>query len=127
MLVATETQRIGLRLDRGILIERLILSHVATLGARRAQDWLRSLLVHGFLTESRLLRELGTSAAPRASGPPTAARHAMPGSTFAMWHATHAQKQAPQVVPAIAARAVAPTPAGGVNDKPFAHLRNVVG
>lgn len=125
--MTTATQRIGLRLDRGIVLERLILTHVATLSANRAQAWLRSLLVLGFLAEIRLSHPLDTRAAAHACASSMANRQAIPGSAFATWLAADVRKRAPRIAPATALRRDAPAPAVAANDKPFAHLRKVVG
>ena len=54
------SQRFSLTLDPGLVLERMILSRLTGLKRKCGQDWLRSLLVQGFLAE-------GQWAAARAS------------------------------------------------------------
>ena len=49
----TEPKRLNLTLDPGLVLERLILQRFSGLKRKRGQDWLRSLLVQGFLAEGR--------------------------------------------------------------------------
>ncbi len=52
----TEPKRLNLTLDPGLVLERLILQRLSGLKRKRGQDWLRSLLVQGFLAEGRWIR-----------------------------------------------------------------------
>ena len=61
----TEPQRLSLTLDPGLVLERLILRRLSGLKRKRGQDWLRSLLVQGFLAEGQWIR----SECPRDSEP----------------------------------------------------------
>ena len=59
-----------MQLDAGMLVEALILERLNALPKRRHQDWIRSLLVQGFLAESRVLRQIdGAMAENRFAAP----------------------------------------------------------
>jgi hypothetical protein len=49
-------KRLSITLDPGLVLERLILRRLADPQRKRGRDWLRSLLVQGFLAEGRWLR-----------------------------------------------------------------------
>lgn len=123
----TEPQRLSLTLDPGLVLERLILRRLSGLQRKRAQDWLRALLVQGFLTEGQWIRSECSRASDRAL--PQEPR--IPTTAFASWleraHAP-ARRALEPVVPT-------PTPAAPVTTatmatagkKPFAQLRKVIG
>ena len=112
-----------------MLLEGLLLERLAGLPKHRRQDWLRSLLVSGFLQEGRVLREMrsvtGGPAAPATEGDRPCG---VPGSAFASWLGRPARlSRGPQAAPPDEAPIAAkPDPAPG-GDKPFAHLRKVIG
>jgi hypothetical protein len=121
----TELHRISFTLDSGLVLERLILKRLAGLKRKRSHDWLRSLLVQGFLTEGRWLRtELKSGddgAAPQAAG--------IPATPFATWLRRSDRPLARGARPATAPLAddnarAAQSDAG---EKPFARLRTVIG
>ena len=116
--------RLSITLDPGLVLERLILARLADLQRKRGQDWLRSLLVQGFLAEGRWLRigEPGGCQSPVPRGP------AVPATPFSRW------LEGPRETDGIdhesqpgseAAPATPPSANGGA--KPFAHLRKVIG
>jgi hypothetical protein len=112
-------QRLGLQLDPRMAFEALILQRLARIPTGRRQAWLRGLLVQGFLAECRLRREAeGEACAPQRA---TAPRQ---GTAFAGWLTGHAT-----VPPAVKADGRDPPSSAAVvtNDKPFAHLRKVIG
>lgn len=120
----TEPKRITLSLDPGLVLERMILQRVSGLKRRRGQDWLRSLLVQGFLAESRWIR----SERQREPDQWVPRGTPMPAAPFADWLG-HAQSRngaradaAPQV--AVATTSI---PDAKADAKPFAHLRKVIG
>ena len=123
-----EGRRVTVRLDPGLLVEALILKRLNTVPKCRHPDWIRTLLVQGFLAESRVVRQLKGTAAEH----PIAKRRLppSPGSGFNFGDG-FALSMNPQRV-ARANRDVSnqapPSPvAAGDLDKPFAHLRKVVG
>ncbi|MBX3707098.1 MAG: hypothetical protein KF911_10765 [Pseudomonadales bacterium] len=121
----TEPLRLSLTLDPDLVLERLILRRLSGLKRKRGQDWLRSLLVQGFLAEGQWIR----SECPRDRASSQASR--IPTSSFASWlERTHKPARpafdpaAPTSTPASpVTTAICPAPA----TKPFAHLRKVIG
>lgn len=117
-------KRLSVTLDPGLVLERLILKRLAVLQRKRGQDWLRSLLVQGFLAEGRWLR----SAEPDAGKSREPHEPAIPATPFARWlerartndRTDHELRSQPAEVPIAALQ----TSAGA---KPFAHLRKVIG
>lgn len=117
-------KRLSIALDPGLVLERLILRRLADLPRKRGQDWLRSLLVLGFLAEGRWLRPVASGGdsgrEPHAS--------AIPATPFARWleraHANGRTDHEPALH--FVAASMTPPPANG-SDKPFAHLRKVIG
>lgn len=123
----TEPLRLSLTLDPGLVLERLILRRLSRLKRRRGQDWLRSLLVQGFLAEGQWIR----SECPGDSDRASSQEPRIPMSPFANWlERTHTP-----VRRAIDPATPTPTPASpvttatspGAETKPFAHLRKVIG
>ena len=121
----TELRRISFSLDAGLVLERLILNRLSGLRRKRGHDWLRSLLVQGFLAEGQWLRinsrRSGEGAAPQASGLPTTA--------FASW--LEGSDRLPRRAPSQTAPSM-PDDTGRAEEaasrqKPFASLRNVIG
>ena len=117
-------KRLSIALDPGLVLERLILRRLADLPRKRGQDWLRSLLVLGFLAEGRWLRTGG----PDGVNAPEPHASAIPATSFALWlERAHANGRADHE-PALrsVAASMTPPPANG-SAKPFAHLRKVIG
>ncbi|MDN5869219.1 MAG: hypothetical protein L0H73_00625 [Nitrococcus sp.] len=117
-------KRLSVTLDPGLVLERLILKRLAVLQRKRGQDWLRSLLVQGFLAEGRWLRSAesdgGKSREPHVP--------AIPKTPYAGWlegsRANDRTDHELRSQPAEAPMAALQTSAGS---KPFAHLRKVIG
>ena len=61
-----EGRRVTVRLDPGLLVEALILKRLNTVPKRRHPDWIRALLVQGFLAECRVVRQLKGTASENA-------------------------------------------------------------
>jgi hypothetical protein len=123
----TEPQRLSLTLDPGLVLERLILRRLSGLKRKRAQDWLRALLVQGFLTEGQWIR----SECPRASDRAVPQEPRIPTTAFASWleraH-TPARRAVEPVVPIpTSASPVTAAIIAAAETKPFAHLRKVIG
>ena len=116
-------KRLSLTLDPGLVLERLILRRLADLQRKRGQDWLRSLLVLGFLAEGRWLRagELGRGEGREPHAP------AIPATPFARWlERAHANGRTAHE-PALSSVAAPTTPPStNASAKPFAHLRKVI-
>ena len=122
-------QRISLELDSQMAFEALILQHLDTLPRERRQEWLRTLLVQGYLVEMRLLREIGPQGLGKIKTQSEDIRQKpLPASPFASWLA--------QSMPEMKSRAASlkngrvekrQEPIQANNHKPFAHLRKVIG
>jgi len=120
--------RICLSLDPAMLIEALILKRLAALPKPRHPEWLRSLLTQGFLAESRVLLALHR-ATRTSSGDDRPARLSRPRSlSFGDWlgRSTPAGSPVPERTPLPETPSTAPLPPNPT-DKPFAHLRKVIG
>jgi hypothetical protein len=121
-------QRFSFTLDPGLVLERLILARLSGLKRKRAQDWLRALLVQGFLVEGQWLRSERHGGGDRAAPvDPT-----VPPTPFASWlrRATvHPQREGvPAPVPMRRSVAAMQTLSQSTTEsKPFAHLRKVIG
>jgi len=123
----TEPLRLSLTLDPGLVLERLILRRLSGLKRKRGQDWLRALLVQGFLAEGQWIR----SECPRDNDRASSQEPRIPTSPFASWlERTHTPARR-----AVDPAASTPTPASpittatspGAETKPFVHLRKVIG
>ena len=116
----TETQRVCVVLDPALVLERLVLQRLSGLTRKRSREWLRALLVQGFLVEARWLRtgagERATDAAP------------CPTTPFAAWLEGAQRTPAPRAAPCAPPppRRDAQVAAESVG-KPFAHLRQIIG
>ena len=123
-----EGRRVTVRLDPGLLVEALILKRLNTVPKRRHPDWIRALLIQGFLAECRVVRQLKGTAAQH----PIAKRRvqASPGLGFDFGEGFARSANAKRDIGVnrhVANKFPAsPVAAGGV-DKPFAHLRKIVG
>ena len=124
----TDPKRIGLTLDPGLVLERLILQRLSVLKRKRGQDWLRSLLVQGFLAEGRWL-----SRDPHANRSNAVPREtALPATPFASWLGRARPTERPVAEPMRATatakvKSVGEIPMTNPESKPFAHLRKVIG
>ena len=120
----TEPKRLNLTLDPGLVLERLILQRFSVLKRKRGQDWLRSLLVQGFLAEGRWVsRDIPGNRAELVPRETT-----VPATPYANWleRAHPVNRLNAEMVPT-AATAATPTPISSPDAKPFAHLRRVIG
>ncbi len=115
-------QRLCLQLDPRMAFEALILWRLQRVPKGRRQEWLRGLLVQGFLDECRLRRKAdGEASAPQRAATPRQ------GTAFAGWLTESSPaKQPPPAV--IVDRCDPPRPAAvDTKNKPFAHLCKVIG
>lgn len=121
-------RRVSVSLDPGMVVEALILQRLDTVPKRRHSDWIRTLLVQGFLAESRVHQQLGETETDTPNCPRRRPQSARSGFNFGDWHSR--SKPAKPVVNAIPDRSEValsrPVKKDGA-DKPFAHLRKVVG
>ena len=121
-------RRVSVPLDPGMVVEALILQRLDTVPKRRHSDWIRSLLVQGFLAESRVLQGLSETATGNPTSQGLNRPAARSGFDFGDWHSR--SKPAKPVVNATPDRPEEalsrPVKKDGA-DKPFAHLRKVVG
>jgi hypothetical protein len=120
----TEPKRLNLTLDPGLVLERLILQRFSGLKRKRGQDWLRSLLVQGFLAEGRWIgRDIPGNRAELVPRETT-----VPATPYASWlERAHPVNRANAEMVPTAATAATPTPSASPDAKPFAHLRRVIG
>ena len=121
-------RRVSVPLDPEVLIEALILARLEALPKRRRADWVRGLLVQGFLAESRVLRSLQAGASAKGDEqyrpPPIAAA----GFTFGAWGRWPVPAEpAMRTGPDIGRYERSGVPKTDQPCKPFAHLRKVVG
>ncbi|MDZ7753264.1 MAG: hypothetical protein U5S82_16830 [Gammaproteobacteria bacterium] len=120
-------KRISVSLDPAILVEALIMAHLEALPKRRHPDWIRALLVQGFLAERRIARQLDGSA---STGPDRERQTPQPPQSPRRGFVFSAGLgQAPKPRPSGDTQApMSPeTPPRPATGKPFAHLRKVVG
>jgi hypothetical protein len=121
----TDPKRISLTLDPSLVLERLILQRLSGLKRKRGQDWLRSLLVHGFLVEGQWVRSNRDGTREKNSVP---RETTLPTTPFATWLERARPTDRSDAEPARAtAMAAVVTPNTGLESKPFAHLRKVIG
>lgn len=121
-------RRVSVPLDPEVLIEALILARLEALPRRRQTDWIRGLLVNGFLAESRVLRALQTGASTNGDEEQRPRSLAAAGFAFGQWRGKPAQAE-PEARPAPVDgwhQHSKPQKPDGPH-KPFAHLRKVVG
>ncbi len=123
-----KARRVHVQLDAGMLVEALILERLNALPKRRHPDWIRSLLAQGFLSESRVLRQIDGTASEDRFAERRMQQSTRSGFDFANWTgrspksspAARVKRDVPQDdPPSSEARAGA--------SKPFAQLRKVVG
>ena len=128
-MIPESARRLCIRLDPAMLLEGLLLERLSLIPKGRRQEWLRGLLVQGYLWEGRTSRGAkGDVEAARFGG-----EQAKSNETTSMvaFSSRLARPQAPvqRAVPK------GSRPHGGVpsiptkptRDKPFAHLRKVIG
>ncbi len=125
---ATRGQRLNLRLDPEMLVEGLILERLATVPKHRRQDWLRSLLVAGFLRESGILGKVRAQTPDRNRASAERGKPGMPRSAFSGWLGRTARPAPVPPSPPADSATMTPMPASRAGSgKPFAHLRKVIG
>lgn len=117
-------KRLSVTLDPGLVLERLILRRLGDLQRKRSQDWLRSLLVQGFLAEGHWLR----SGEPGGRKGLVPQESAIPTTPFGRWlERSHATNSTPGEPERCSADAPVAAPEATTGAKPFAYLRKVIG
>jgi len=120
--------RIHVRLDPGMLVEVLILERLNALPKRRYQDWIRSLLVQGFLAESRVFRQLDGTVSENRVAERRVQQSPRSGFDFGDWTGRSPGPTALVRVNRDVPRDDLPSsPKQSGASKPFAQLRKVVG
>lgn len=128
-MTARSAQRLCIRLDPAMLLEGLLLERLSRVPKARRQEWLRGLLVQGYLWEGRTHRGLQRNAQTQDFAGDQAENEApAPGLAFASWP-TRPKAAMPQDAPedSLPPRAVPTTPNKPTASKTFAHLRKVIG
>lgn len=126
MPVADRATRISLPLRSEIPIERLILERLQSLTQRTRQQWLRSLVVEGFLLECRMLHNTAGRWSGGSPVPTLGHRPMPPSAPYALQAAPRSTgNPKPSTLGPTADPTVAATPPS--NAKPFAYLRRVIG
>ncbi|MCU7943551.1 MAG: hypothetical protein KZQ87_12815 [Candidatus Thiodiazotropha sp. (ex Cardiolucina cf. quadrata)] len=115
MAKANSRRRIALQLEPRVALEAIILNQLERIPSTRRQEWLRGLVVQGFLIERRALQGLAVERTSRI------------GAGFPDWLAGKSTKQA--ALPKREPMPAAATGSDAVHDarKPFAQLRRVIG
>jgi hypothetical protein len=128
-MTSESAQRLCIRLDPAMLLEGLLLDRLSLIPKGRRQEWLRGLLVQGYLWEGRTSRGAqGDTEVARPGGEQAKGKGAASATAFAGWLA---RPQAP-VQPAVPKGSRPPRPVPSMSTKsrggkPFAHLRKVIG
>jgi len=111
-----------------MLVEALILQRLNAVPKRRHQDWIRSLLVQGFLAESRLVRQLNGTAPGNLATQHRAQQSRRSGFDFSEWLGRSANpKPVVRTTPDVPKEEPPSFVEQGSLAKPFAYLRKVVG
>lgn len=112
MAESTPFRRLVVHLDSRMRIEELVLNQYECLPERRRQEWLRRLVVQGFIAENQALKP----------PPQRAARVAVPAA--APRSAPRRMDELPPIPSTLTAAAAVTHDAG---EKPFAALARVIG
>ena len=125
---ASAGQRVSVQLDPGMLVEDLILQRFQSLPKCRQPEWIRSLLVQGFLAESRLIRQLKVAASQTRAVLDRMPQSPRSGFDFRDWTRRSAKLKPVASLTAETSKEDPPHCVQQINStKPFAHLRKVVG
>lgn len=127
-MTAQSAQRFCIRLDPAMLLEGLLLERLERVPKARRQEWLRGLLVQGYLWEGRTSRGVQRTEAQSFAGDQTENKEPALATAFGGW-LTRPQppmsRVAPECSASLQARRI--TPEKQEIKKPFAHLRKVIG
>lgn len=123
-----EGRRVSVQLDPGMLVESLILQRLNTVPKRRHHDWIRALLVQGFLAESGVVRRLSATATKNGAAQRREPQSPRSGFDFSDWVGRSATpKSMVKVTSGITKEVPENVTRQGGAEKPFAQLRKVVG
>jgi len=126
-MTASSAQRICIRLDPAMLLEGLLVERLSRVPKARRQEWLRTLLVQGYLWEGGVSRRSQRNArliAGNQGEPEAVAR----GTAFAHWLARPQTSVRPMAIEDTASLHTRPAiPEVQETEKPFAYLRKVIG
>ena len=139
-MTTQSVQRVCVRLDPAMLLERLLLTRLSLIPKSRRQEWLRGLLVNGYLAEQRTERAAtDLDAVERGESTRGRGRETAPWNSLSGWigrrcgsdrHAAEVRPES-ETIPAVAespaVSAEGPIRVGSTRDKPFSHLRKVIG
>jgi hypothetical protein len=110
-----------------MLLEGLLIEHLSRVPKARRQEWLRTLLVQGYLWEGGVSRRTQRNARPVAGGPVEPKAGAW-GKAFAHWLARPQTSVRPMAIEGTAPLHTRPAiPEVQETEKPFAYLRKVIG
>ena len=109
--------QIALKLEPRIALEAIILNRLELIPGARRQEWLRGLVVQGFLIECQTLQGVAVEPSPRI------------GAGFSHWLAGDLTKQVASLKPKLEPDQAKSTGSYAVhnNKKPFAQLHRVIG
>ncbi len=121
--------RISVRIDAGLPVEALIVKRLVALPKRRHQDWIRALLVQGFVAESRVHRQVQSGLSSSVSGSaPFDEPARLPASAYVSWRRQPEGRLMPSRRLVAEATPPVPTPGPARKDgKPFSQLARVIG
>ncbi|MET0063947.1 MAG: hypothetical protein ABW176_16810 [Candidatus Thiodiazotropha endolucinida] len=115
MAKAKSRHRITLQLEPRVALEAIILNQLERIPSTRRQEWLRGLVVQGFLIERRALQGVAVERTSRI------------GAGFPDWLAGKLSRQAASPKREPMPAAVIGNDAAHDAKKPFAQLRRVIG
>jgi hypothetical protein len=111
-----------------MLVESLILQRLNTVPKRRHHDWIRALLVQGFLAESGMIRRLKPTATNNDAAQRRGSQSPRLGFDFGDWVRWSAtRKPTVKATPGVTKEVPEGTTKQGGSEKPFAQLRKVLG
>lgn len=133
-MTVQRVHRVCIRLDPAMLLENLLLDRLYVTPKARRQEWLRGLLVAGYLSEARTVRAASLSEGQAGAMARSGRKASVVQGAFSHWLSRpsparpHLRAEQTAPVPENTAVDVEPPRAAGpTGDKPFAHLRKVIG
>jgi hypothetical protein len=121
-------QRVCIRLDPAMLLEGLVLARLSSIPKAKRQEWLRVLIVQGYLWEGRVLHRTSDATTRPHSSAHGEERGASAAAGFGNWPARSCTLRSWDVLKqADCAPAEPVNPFRSTSRKRFAHLRKVIG